>query len=179
MVSKDHISMNIGIKHVFPCINIRWVPREVLKTEDAALGFQQRPRNPANVNARKKTCLIAIISKKYQKVDFRVVFQCILLALFCFDFLHQRTKMISIDRSRAICKQLLNHGGKLARIHHMVAEFTNCSGCLPFILIVDNCICFTIRRQVRLCSSPFCPVSISIFIPDADTGNTNAPEMDN
>ena len=24
---------NIGIKHVFPCINIRWVPREVLKTE--------------------------------------------------------------------------------------------------------------------------------------------------
>ena len=26
--------------------------------------------------------------------------------------------------SRAICKQLLNHGGKLARIHHVVAEFT-------------------------------------------------------
>ena len=27
---------NIGIKCVFPCINIRWVPREVLKTEGAA-----------------------------------------------------------------------------------------------------------------------------------------------
>ena len=39
----------IGIKHVFPCINIRWVPREVLKTEGAARGFQHRPRNPANV----------------------------------------------------------------------------------------------------------------------------------
>ena len=35
-------SFNIGIKHAFPCINIRWVPREVLKTEGAA-----------NVNARK------------------------------------------------------------------------------------------------------------------------------
>ena len=42
--------------------------------------------------------------------------------------------------SRAICKQLLNHGGKLLRIHHVVAEFTKCSGCLPSILIVDNCI---------------------------------------
>ena len=45
-------------------------------------------------------------------------------------------------RSSAICKQLLNHGVKLAIIHHVVAEFTKCSGCLPFILIVDNCIFF-------------------------------------
>ena len=37
----------------FPCINIRWVPREVLNTEGAARGFQYCPRNPANVNARK------------------------------------------------------------------------------------------------------------------------------
>ena len=80
--------------------------------------------------------------------------------------------------SRAICK-LLNHGGKLARIHHMVAEFTKCSGCLPLILIVDNCVFFTFRRQVRLCSSSFRPVSISIFISSTDTGNTNGPEMDN
>ena len=81
-------------------------------------------------------------------------------------------------RSRAICKQLLNHDGKLARIHHVVAEFTKCSGCLPSIL-VDNCICFTFRRQVRLCSSWFRQVSISIFISARDTGNTNGPEMDN
>ena len=82
-------------------------------------------------------------------------------------------------RSRAICKQLLNHGGKLARIHQVVAEFTKCSGCLPSILIVDNSIFFTFRRQVRLCSSSFRPVSISIFILVTDTGNTNGPEMDN
>ena len=54
--------------------------------------------------------------------------------------------------------------------------------CLPFILIVDNCIFFTFRRQVLLCSSPFRVASISTFIPAADTGatriNTNAPEMD-
>ena len=43
----------IGIKHVFTCINIRWVPRDVLKTEGAARGFQHRPRDSANVNARK------------------------------------------------------------------------------------------------------------------------------
>ena len=82
-------------------------------------------------------------------------------------------------RSWAICKQQLNHGGKLARIHHVVVEFTKCSGCLPSILIVDNCIYFTFRRQIRLCSSSFRPVSISIFISATDTGNTNGPEMDN
>ena len=47
------ICLNIGIKPVFLCINIRWVPREVSKTEGAAQEFQHRPRNPANVNARK------------------------------------------------------------------------------------------------------------------------------
>ena len=80
--------------------------------------------------------------------------------------------------SRAICKQLLNHGGKLARIHHAMAEFTKCRGCLPSILIVDNFIFFTFRRQVRLCSSLFRLVSISFFISATDTGNTNGPEMD-
>ena len=52
-------------------------------------------------------------------------------------------------------------------------------GCLPSFLIVDNCIFFTFWRQVRLCSSSFHPVSISIFISATDTGNTNGPEMDN
>ena len=45
----------------------------------------------------------------------------------------------------------------MARIHHVVAEFTKRSGCLPSILIVDNCIFFTFQRQVRLSSSPFRP----------------------
>ena len=40
----------IGIKHDFPLINIRKVPREVLKTEGEARGFQHFPRDLANVN---------------------------------------------------------------------------------------------------------------------------------
>ena len=79
-------------------------------------------------------------------------------------------------------RQLLNHGRKLARIHHVVGKFTKCSGCLPFMLIVDNSINFTFCRPVWLCGSPFRPASISIFIPEADTGvmriNNYCPEMD-
>ena len=36
---------NIGIKHVFLYINIRQVPREVLKTEAGGRGFQHLPRD--------------------------------------------------------------------------------------------------------------------------------------
>ena len=38
---------------VFQCINIRQVPREVLKTAAFGLGFQHLPRDLANVNAWK------------------------------------------------------------------------------------------------------------------------------
>ena len=38
---------------VFQCINIRQVPREVLKTAASGLGFQQLPRDLTNVNAWK------------------------------------------------------------------------------------------------------------------------------
>ena len=38
---------------VFHCINIRQVPREVLKTAASGLGFQHLPRDLANVNAWK------------------------------------------------------------------------------------------------------------------------------
>ena len=41
---------NIGIKHDFPFINICKVPREMLKTEGKAQGFQHLPRDLANVN---------------------------------------------------------------------------------------------------------------------------------
>ena len=44
---------NIGIKHVFSCINIRQVPWEVLKTEAEGRGFQHLPRDLANNNALK------------------------------------------------------------------------------------------------------------------------------
>ena len=82
---------------------------------------------------------LLLLHKSIEKVDFRVVFQCIILALFCLIFSSaQEDNFHLYPRSRAICKQLLNHGGKLARIHHVVAEFTKCSGSLPCILIVDN-----------------------------------------
>ena len=35
-----NVAINIGINHDFPFINIRKVPREVLKTEGVARGFQ-------------------------------------------------------------------------------------------------------------------------------------------
>ena len=38
---------------VFQCINIRQVPREVLKTAASGHGFQHLPRDLANVNAWK------------------------------------------------------------------------------------------------------------------------------
>ena len=41
---------NIGIKHDFPFINIRKVPREALKTKGEARGFQHLLRDLANVN---------------------------------------------------------------------------------------------------------------------------------
>ena len=151
-----------------------------MKTEGAA-GFQHRPSNPANVNAGKnmfdRYYCIKVSKKSILERYFDVLFWQYFVLIF---FTSAREDNFHLyPRSRAICKQLLNHGGKLARIHHVVAEFTKCSGCLPSILVVDNCIRFTFRRQVRLCSSSFRPASISIFISATDTGNTNGPEMDN
>ena len=40
-------------QHGFSYINIRQVPREVLKTEAGGRGFQHLPRDLANVNALK------------------------------------------------------------------------------------------------------------------------------
>ena len=42
---------NKGIKHGFSCINVCQVPREMLQTEVEGRGFQQLPRDLANVNA--------------------------------------------------------------------------------------------------------------------------------
>ena len=44
-------AINIGIKHGFSCINVCQVPREMLKAEAEGRGFQQSPRDLANVNA--------------------------------------------------------------------------------------------------------------------------------
>ena len=48
---------------VFSCINIRQVPREVLKTDAGGRGFQQLPRDLANVNALKKHFPLLLLHK--------------------------------------------------------------------------------------------------------------------
>ena len=45
---------NIGIKHVFLCINICWATRGMLKPESERRGFQPLPRCPADVNVSEK-----------------------------------------------------------------------------------------------------------------------------
>ena len=52
-LSSKMFLQNMGIKHGFSCINIRQVPREVLKTEAGGRGFQHLPKDLANVNALK------------------------------------------------------------------------------------------------------------------------------
>ena len=50
MVPAGCISINIGIKHGFPCVNVCQVPRGMLKNAAYGLGFQHLPRDLANVN---------------------------------------------------------------------------------------------------------------------------------
>ena len=53
----------IGIKHGFSCINIRQVPREVLKTEAGGRSFPHLPRDMANVNALKNHVRLPLLHK--------------------------------------------------------------------------------------------------------------------
>ena len=76
------IADNIGIKHVFSCINIRQVPLEVLKTEAEGRGFQHLPRDLANVNALKKHVRSLLLHKNGKHLLHFALF----LALFCFAF---------------------------------------------------------------------------------------------
>ena len=48
------LSLTIGIKHGFLCINICWAPREMFKPEPERRGFQPLPRGPADVNVSEK-----------------------------------------------------------------------------------------------------------------------------
>ena len=82
----------IGIKHGFSYINIRQVPREVLKTEVGGRGFQHLPRDLANVNALKKTCFIAIIAYKLKTLSTFCIISCTIL--FCLFTDVSRTKFL-------------------------------------------------------------------------------------
>ena len=71
-----------GIKHGFSCINIRQVPREVLKTEARGCGFQHLPRVLANVNALKNHVRSLLLHKNGK----RLLHFALFLALFYFTF---------------------------------------------------------------------------------------------
>ena len=66
----------------FSCINIRQVPREVLKTEAGGRGFQHLPRDLANVNALKNHVRSLLLHKNWKHLLHFALF----LALFCFAF---------------------------------------------------------------------------------------------
>ena len=53
----------LAIKHGFSCINIRQVPREVLKTEAGGCGFQHLFRDLANVNELKNHVQSLVLHK--------------------------------------------------------------------------------------------------------------------
>ena len=91
-----HSGYNIWIKHVFPFINIRWVPREVFKTEGSARGFQHRTRIPANVNARENMFDRYYCIKVSNKSILERYFDVLFWHYFVLIFLHRRTKIISI-----------------------------------------------------------------------------------
>ena len=56
------ILSNIGITHVFSCINICRVPRMLFEHEADKPSVQHHPRDPASVNAMKQTYVIVILA---------------------------------------------------------------------------------------------------------------------
>ena len=55
-------TINIGITHVFSCINICRVPRMLFEHEADRPSVQHHPRDPASVNAMKQACVIVILA---------------------------------------------------------------------------------------------------------------------
>ena len=55
-------AFNIGITHVFSCINICRVPRMLFEHEADRPSVQHHLRNPASVNAMKQACVIVILA---------------------------------------------------------------------------------------------------------------------
>ena len=76
------LSLNIGIKHGFSCINIRQVLLEVLKTEAKGCCFQHLPRDLAIVKALKNHVRSLLLYKNWKHLLHFALF----LELFCFAF---------------------------------------------------------------------------------------------
>ena len=56
------LEVNIGITHVFSCINICRAPRMLFEHEADRPSVQHHPRDPASANAMKQTCVIVILA---------------------------------------------------------------------------------------------------------------------
>ena len=118
----------------FPCINIRWVPREMLKTEGSARGFQHLPRNQTNVNARKNMFDRYYCIKVTKKSILGRYFSALFWHYFVLIFLHRRTQMISID---------ILVPGPYLNTPETAAQLWRGLFITWFILIVEFCIFFT------------------------------------
>ena len=87
----------IGIEHGFSCINVRQVPRKVLKTEAGGRGFQHLPRDLAYVNALKNYVRLQLLHKKWKQFLHFALF----LVLFCFAFHRCLANAIPADYARS------------------------------------------------------------------------------
>ena len=103
----QNIRVNIGIKHVFSCINIRQVPWEVLKTEAEGRGFQHLPRNLANVNAMKNHVRSLLLHKNLNNLLLFALF----LALFCFAFSLMSRACIFMEGARSRAGHYISRDG--------------------------------------------------------------------
>ena len=101
---------DIGIKHIFSYINIRQVPREVLKTEAGGRGFQHLPRELANVNALKnhvrslllhKTENICYISRYFLHYFVSPFHRCLDNAIST-DYARSRAGQYTCDGSKSV-----------------------------------------------------------------------------
>ena len=57
-----YLCKNIGIIHVFSCVNICRARRKLFEPEAARPNVQYSSEGPANVNALKQTCLTVILA---------------------------------------------------------------------------------------------------------------------
>ena len=98
---------NIGIKHVFSCINIRQVPWEVLKTEAEGRGFQHLPRDLVNVNAFKNHVRSLLLHKNWNHLLHFALF----LHYFVSPFHRCLENVISTDYARSRARQYASRNG--------------------------------------------------------------------
>ena len=120
--------VNIGIKHVFPCINIRWVPMEVFNIFQGTQQMLMHGKNMFNRYYCINVSINSILGRYFYGLFWHHFF----------IFFHRRTEMISIDilipgpcDITSHQKQLLNYGEKWKEI-----KFITWSAILQKVVVV-------------------------------------------